>query len=138
MRKTEGRRKEDGKYIDRKMNEDRKRITCIHTPLKQWLQHAIVTTHMYLEGDDEFHEASDSSQSVSHNDTREPSIEQWSHLLPLQSVVEPLLEESSHHLNKVRRLDERPHVQDGRDGGENSDTDIESSQPHIAVDKAAI
>ena len=60
---------------------------------------------VHLKRDDQSEQCSDGGEAVPKDDSREPEIEQWHQVLPLESVAELLEEEGPHYLGKVGRLD---------------------------------
>ena len=81
---------------------------------------------VHLKRDDQSEQCSDGGEAVPKDDSREPEIEQWHQVFPLESVAELLEEEGPHYLRKVGRLDQGTEVHDGGDGGKDSDKDVES------------
>ena len=57
---------------------------------------------------------------------------------PLEPDAELLQEEGTHHPGKVGRLDQRPHVHDGGDGGKDPDKAVEYVQTNAVVPVIAI
>ena len=86
-----------------------------------------------LEHNDQFQDSTDSGQTVTQDDRSEPQIEQWQYLLPLEPIVELLQEKRPHKLRKMRRLYQRSHVEDGRNGGKYSYKNIENAQTNTTI-----